>query len=473
MARSAQYIDNNGFLLIKGCPVSAPGIFDYSAAQVGETEGANHGALDRIVRVFRPAAAVNDPEFIESLKNVPLIDDHEYMIGDEGVLDSSEHGQIAAPEEKGVEGVMTDNVYWADPWLRADLKVFSRRLQAAIKSGKRDLSLGYVSHFEYNPGVHDGMPYDYIQTNMRGNHIALVDEGRVPGARVLDGLVFDSMSFAVPSPSTNNPEESAMDENMLARLTALLPQLNKLCGVGAEGAEGGETVEVAADPDAAVVESDESELTHNEHEREAGAETGVEEVVSKIEALLGRLKEGAGAKAEHQAAAAGDSDTDAELTADADDTIVVDNDGEEVAADAVSGLEDREGENKIVVDNAPEGAVPASEGPKKGVNTDKPVGDAVFKAIAAQVDDRNKLASRLSGHIGTFDHARMTAGEVAVYGCKKLNIPVKNPAHARMVLDGYLLGAAKAAPKQAAVSRTADSSDASGLSPQMRKHLGL
>lgn len=493
MARSAQYIDENGFLLIKGCPVSSPGIFDYSAAQVGETEHENHGALDRIVRVFRPAAAVYDPLFIESLKNVPLIDDHEYMIGDETVLDASEQGQLTAPEEKGVEGVMTDNVYWADPWLRADLKVFSRRLQAAIKAGKRDLSLGYISHFEYNPGTHDGMPYEYIQTHMRGNHIALVDEGRVPGARVLDGLVFDSMSFAVPSSPNPNPKESAMDENMLARLNALLPVLEKMCG-----AEGGAAAPAAATAEGAA-EGAEAAAAIDPAAGAAGVEEGAAEgatvaaaededphaALDRIEALLKKLAgvgteateakhdlEGGDEAGEEGEEAVGDnSDTDGELTADSEHEIVSDNDGEEVAAaDAVSGLEDENGGNEITVDSAPEGAVKASPGPKQGLNTDKITGDAAFRKLVAQIDDRNKLAQRISKHVGTFDHARMTLTEVSDYGCAKLGIKARG-AQGRLVLDGMLMGLAKAAPKQAA-TRTADSA-VSGLSPEMRAHLGL
>lgn len=486
MARSAQYIDENGFLLIKGCPVSSPGIFDYSAAQVGETEQENHGALDRIVRVFRPAAAVYDPLFIESLKNVPLIDDHEYMIGDETVLDASEQGQLAAPEEKGVEGVMTDNVYWADPWLRADLKVFSRRLQAAIKAGKRDLSLGYISHFEYNPGTHDGMPYEYIQTHMRGNHIALVDEGRVPGARVLDGLVFDSMSFAVPSSPNPNPKESAMDENMLARLNALLPVLEKMCGGEAAAANPAEVDPAAA---AAVEDPAAAEAVAADPAAAEGAAVAATEdedphaALDRIEALLKKLAgvsteateakhdlEGGDEADEDGEKAVGDSDTDAEVTADSDHEITSDGDDEEVTADSVAGLEDENGGNEITVDNAPEGAVKASKGPKEGLNTDKITGDAAFRKLVAQIDDRNKLAQRISKHIGTFDHARMTVTEVSDYGCRAFGIKARG-AQGRLVLDGYLMGVGKAAPK-AAATRTADSA-ASSMSPEMRAHLGL
>ncbi len=188
MAASARKIDENGFLEIKGCPISSFGIFDYGAGQLGLA-----GDPNRIVKVYRPESAVNDPAAIDSFKNVPFIVDHEMLSG----FDGDDDDGVSAPEEKGVDGILTGNVYYEAPWMRGDLKIFSRMAQKALAKGKKDLSLGYTCDFELTPGVFDGQPYEVVQTNLRGNHIALVDEGRVPGARVLDGLCFDHLNFDV------------------------------------------------------------------------------------------------------------------------------------------------------------------------------------------------------------------------------------------------------------------------------------
>ena len=45
-------------------------------------------------------------------------------------------------------------------------------MQGDLQSGKTDLSLGYTCDFVMQPGNYDGTPYEVIQTNMRGNHIA-------------------------------------------------------------------------------------------------------------------------------------------------------------------------------------------------------------------------------------------------------------------------------------------------------------
>jgi uncharacterized protein len=457
MARkSAQFVDHNGYLLVKGCPLSRPGIFDYSAAQAGETEDENHGDLNRIVKVFRPSASVMDPEFIESMKNMPMIIDHDFMIGDESVLDEELQGTMMAPEEKGIDGVLTENIYWADPWLRADLMIYSRRMQNAIRSGKKDVSLGYLSKFEYNPGVWEGQPYDYIQTTMRGNHIALVDEGRVPGARVLDGLVFDSMSFDVPSASTNKPESEPMDEQMMQRLAALLPVLEKLCG--AEGAAEADPVaaEEVAPETAEVIEEgtvDETELKHNEHEREAGAEEGVDEVLKRLEAMVARLKEGAGEKAEIEAKKAGDSD-DLSETEDEDDSDEV------KTGDDTEGLKESGGSDVLKLDDGEvTEQVDAPKGPAKGSHA---VGDAAFRSVMAMAADRDSLARRLSKHVGTFDHAKMTPMEVSDYGCKKLGLNVKGNA-GRHALNGYLKAMDEAVKKSPVATADSASTVSSGM----------
>jgi len=182
---SARKIDANGFLLVKACPISSFGLFDYSAAQLGLP-----GDPNRIVKVYRPESAVSDPEAIASFQNVPFIIDHEMLSGFEDDKTAS------APEDYGIDGVLT-SVSFDSPWMRGDIKVFSRQAQKALAQKKRDLSLGYSCDFKMTPGTFKGQPYEVVQTNMRGNHVALVDEGRVPGARILDGICFDSVKFNV------------------------------------------------------------------------------------------------------------------------------------------------------------------------------------------------------------------------------------------------------------------------------------
>ena len=64
----------------------------------------------------------------------------------------------------------------------------SRRVEAGAQ-----LSNGYLADFDFTPGTSpEGEAYDATQSNIRGNHIALVEAGRCgESCRISDGLVPD------------------------------------------------------------------------------------------------------------------------------------------------------------------------------------------------------------------------------------------------------------------------------------------
>ena len=123
---------------------------------------------------------LSDDDCIDSFKLIPWVDEHD-MLGDDP-------GTIAA-ESKGVEGVIGEEVYFDkdDGTLKGNMKIFSENLKRIIEDGKKELSCGYRCTYEVKSGVFDGEKYDIIQRNMRGNHLATVDEGRMgPEVSVLD-----------------------------------------------------------------------------------------------------------------------------------------------------------------------------------------------------------------------------------------------------------------------------------------------
>lgn len=483
---TARYIDGNGYLLIQGCPVSSFGVFDYSAAQVGE----ENGDPMRIVKVYRPESAVKDPELINSLKTVPIIDDHDYLNGDP---DAAEDAGMA-PEEKGIDGVITENLFYESPWLKADLKIFSRRLQQAIKKGKRDLSLGYVAKFTHAPGVFNGEPYEYVQTEMRGNHIALVDEARVSGARVLDGLVFDSMRFDI-TPS-KHAKDNIMDPEDIKEtgdnqgLAELLPALQELlpklqAAVAAEAGADPNAADPnaadpaaapAADPNAATATKPEDNTDPNAAPAEpaaaaaapaAGEGFDLGAACAMLEELLPKLKAKAG-EAAPAAPATGDNH---ELSVDNNDP------NKKPEGDGIQGIAEpgTASDPKLNVDNK-DGEVgsKASPGPSAGKHENGPVGDAAMKNLYADIAQREKLYSQLSPVVGVFDHSMMTANEVAAYGVQKLKLPAVK-GQERVALDSYFAGrkaVESTATAQAAPQFSVKAGDSAGTtSPEMSAYL--
>lgn len=426
-------IDENGFLTVRGNPISSFGIFDYSAGQVGLP-----GDPMRIVKVYRPESAINNPDTIESFKDVPFIIEHAMLSGDN--LDAQdEQAGIVNPEDKGMDGVLTGNVYYDSPWLRGDLRVFTRKGRKAIEDGIVDLSLGFGCKFRHSPGKFDGQDYEVVQTDMRGNHIALVPEGRVAGARVLDARVFDSKNgeggvctviieerITLEGETMKTKRTPAMD-NAVQQLLGLIPALKEFLQQEAtepahqEGAEGqanqnGENVAESGDAFGAAGEAAGGEGAGVEGAPDLG------NLISQIEDCLGQLRTMAG-----QGATGQDGNEEGQSGA---------------GADAVEGLQEK-GSNHAPVGD--EGAVSendnggkASAGPAAGINAK--AGDAAVRAVYADFAAKARIYDGLSEVVGAFDHSAMDARQVAAYGVKKLGIKGVSPGQEITAIDLYLKG---------------------------------
>lgn len=163
---SAREEDLNGFVEIVGNPLSKVGVFEYSGAQISPDLEPN-----KIYKVYRPESSLNNEDTINSFRLLPWTDEHMMLSGKEedGLMDAA---------HKGVHGIIGEQVYFDAPYLKANIKIFSRTLGNLINEGKRELSIGYRCMYEAQNGEYDGEQYDFIQTNIIGNHLALVQEGR-------------------------------------------------------------------------------------------------------------------------------------------------------------------------------------------------------------------------------------------------------------------------------------------------------
>ena len=157
----AKTVDKSGFWFIPHNPISKVGVFDYLGSSISDDCEPN-----KVYKVFRSGETLLQSVPTWDNPPKPFINDHE-MLG-EGFTEI---------DERPVQGVIT-NPQYEDGVLYADITVYSEKLKEAIENGKKELSLGYFCKFEKNSGVYDGEPYDYVQVNMVGNHIALVDAGR-------------------------------------------------------------------------------------------------------------------------------------------------------------------------------------------------------------------------------------------------------------------------------------------------------
>ncbi len=153
-----------GFLLVPA-HFSRVGIHDYRAGQVGLTD---RPATD-VVKVWRPPEEVFDAKSMETFGRVPVTNDHP---GGDGQVTLDNVGSLAV-------GMSDAEVIRDGDLMKGTLLITDPRAISAIEDGKTQLSNGYHAKFELAPGkTPEGQVYDAIQRDIRGNHIAIVQNGR-------------------------------------------------------------------------------------------------------------------------------------------------------------------------------------------------------------------------------------------------------------------------------------------------------
>lgn len=124
----------------------------------------------------------------------------------------------AANAREYAVGLTGENVRRDGDHAVASLTVFDAAAVAAIEAGKRELSCGYEVDLVHESGVTpDGEHFDARQTNIRGNHVAIVDTGRAgPSAAIR----MDSEDVAAMVPRADNAIEGYPSETNSAETAA-------------------------------------------------------------------------------------------------------------------------------------------------------------------------------------------------------------------------------------------------------------
>ena len=402
-AESARIYDTNGWFEVRDNPLSKVGVFDYSGKVISKDLPPN-----QFYKVYRPAEELADISCIDSFKLVPWTDDHpKRLLGDPDI------GAVA-PEDKGIGGVVGERVYFdADSgYLKGNIKVFSKSQADAIADGKIELSIGYQCKYEYNPGIWEGKPYEYIQRKIRGNHLASVDSGRMGS----DVAVMDGFQFTIDS-----KEFVPMKKTKVSELLGILI---------AFGMDADEKAEIAETPE------EKSEIAQ------------LQELIKKVTPLLKQLEELKSVQAAPELAEPDEGNAGESEEGDDEDMAAIDLD----PAVAKQEPEKKEG----AMDAKEVRALVAREVAKALAGKS---GAMDSKEVMREIKKRDDLANRLSHFIGTFDASEMSHAEVAAYGLKKLEISAPKGSESA-VLQGYLHG--RATPASRAVSAM-DSKEAVGF----------
>lgn len=162
---------DEGFLRVPA-KISRTGTQVYLAMELGLTD---RDPKEPVV-VYRPPEEVFTEDSLNSFASKPVTDNHPPEL-------------VNAKNSKDfLVGMSGPEVIQDGDFVTTILNITDETAIKNIESGKVELSNGYTADMEFVSGfTPDGVAYDAIQRNIKGNHIAIVDRGRAgPSCRVAD-----------------------------------------------------------------------------------------------------------------------------------------------------------------------------------------------------------------------------------------------------------------------------------------------
>lgn len=173
-APSSRSVDENGFLHVKSSHITKATVNPYYGHEIPGYERLRLEP-DKIYYGFR------DPG--ELRKSAPTW---------EGLPLHVEHHPDSADEPAKLTRVgAVGKAFWNAPYIDAPLTIWDRSAIDGIEDGSfRELSCAYRYEPDFTPGQFEGVDYDFVMRDIRGNHVALVEEGRAgPDVLVADAAL--------------------------------------------------------------------------------------------------------------------------------------------------------------------------------------------------------------------------------------------------------------------------------------------
>lgn len=155
--KSNRYFDENGYLVIKDNKIAKAGVFDYLGREISDELQDSE-----IYKVCRPWAELE--KTAKDFEGMPVKLGHEWV----------------EPEKRDLKvGAISGEVRLEEPYLIADIKIYDKDAIEAI-TGRNivELSPGYTAKYAAESGEYAGEQYDFMQQDIKYNHLAIVENGR-------------------------------------------------------------------------------------------------------------------------------------------------------------------------------------------------------------------------------------------------------------------------------------------------------
>lgn len=171
-----RHYDENGYLYVDESPILRAGILEYYGQELidGGSPDIDGEPVDPD-KVYKVYISLDELyKSADTFKMLPLVNDHTWL-GVEGE-DAKEHQ----------EGTTGENTQVKDNMLYVPLKFTGDEILAELKNGKEELSASYTNKLSKA----NSDEYDLLATDIKGNHIALVEKGRCGSdVRVLNQIM--------------------------------------------------------------------------------------------------------------------------------------------------------------------------------------------------------------------------------------------------------------------------------------------
>lgn len=188
----------DGYLAVQA-KIARMGIYQYARSEIGDTEG----DPNELVNVYRSEDEVFDKEAMASFAHKPI------------TLNHPRDAVGKANWRQYSRGMSGGRVARVGDFLEIPMVVNDGEAIQKIKDGVRELSAGYSATITVGDGIApSGETYRAVMTDIRGNHIAIVDRGRAGSqCRIGDAAwpIEDTVPPVPPKKETANVKTYTLD----------------------------------------------------------------------------------------------------------------------------------------------------------------------------------------------------------------------------------------------------------------------
>lgn len=196
-AITARRIDENGFMHVDACPISKATVNPYLGREIPNWQ-------DLGLNPERVYYGLRDPEELAkaapTFNGLPLMQGHHDYTAD------------APPKEYQIGSTGTEALF-EEPYLLNALSITDKKAIKSVEDGScKQISCSYRYTPDMTAGEYQGAKYDFVMRDIRGNHVALVPQGRAGS----DVVVSDSLPVEIEKQRREKKANENLSKDILS-----------------------------------------------------------------------------------------------------------------------------------------------------------------------------------------------------------------------------------------------------------------